>query len=240
MSKKRLASEEPTRGDEDVEVLPFSPPSKRPRTDQTEDKGSPSPVASSSTDTTPRTTEAVLEVLGLSAGKLIDGGIQVEAAGNAISTDPSGSSSPRSPSLSRKSSTIASSSTLGHSQSHGAVARAGSREVHPMSITSLITPSPPAIQPRNLPSQNAPGLPTTPQGDGSPSPMSASRGSKPLHVSPPVESVRDDPAAREIARLKKELESKNAILQKHSDTFNSLQAALQCQICYELMYDPYM
>lgn len=45
--------------------------------------------------------------------------------------------------------------------------------------------------------------------------------------------------AAEISRLQKELETKNALIAKHQSTFSSLQNVLQCQICFEVMWDPY-
>lgn len=44
----------------------------------------------------------------------------------------------------------------------------------------------------------------------------------------------------EIARLRKELATKDDLLTKHQETFASLQGVLSCQICLELMLEPYM
>ncbi|KAG8895663.1 hypothetical protein FRB99_000394 [Tulasnella sp. 403] len=46
--------------------------------------------------------------------------------------------------------------------------------------------------------------------------------------------------AAKLALLQKELDAKDRVLQKYQDTFSSLQGILQCQICLEIMWDPYM
>ncbi|KAG8845739.1 hypothetical protein FRB96_002277 [Tulasnella sp. 330] len=67
-----------------------------------------------------------------------------------------------------------------------------------------------------------------------PSPPAAS--SSKLHSRSP----QPDDTVGEIARLKMELATKNALIQRHQDTFSALQSSLQCQICYEVMHDPYI
>ena len=44
----------------------------------------------------------------------------------------------------------------------------------------------------------------------------------------------------EIARLRKELKAKDDLISKHQDAFTGLQSSIQCQICLEVMWDPYM
>ncbi|KAG9031481.1 hypothetical protein FS837_002975 [Tulasnella sp. UAMH 9824] len=44
----------------------------------------------------------------------------------------------------------------------------------------------------------------------------------------------------ELERLRKELAAKDALIQKHQDAFSALQTSLQCQICLEIMWDPYI
>jgi len=47
------------------------------------------------------------------------------------------------------------------------------------------------------------------------------------------------PPDRQVELLKMELASKNELLEKHQNTFASVQGMLTCQICLELFADPY-
>ncbi|KAG8934208.1 hypothetical protein FRC02_010378 [Tulasnella sp. 418] len=44
----------------------------------------------------------------------------------------------------------------------------------------------------------------------------------------------------QLTRLNKELALKNDLLERHQATFSAMQTALQCQICMEVLRDPYM
>ncbi|KAG8989757.1 hypothetical protein FRB90_002085 [Tulasnella sp. 427] len=57
---------------------------------------------------------------------------------------------------------------------------------------------------------------------------------------PPANAAAPSDDLDELARLRRELASKDALIQKHQDAFSSLQTALQCQICLEIMWDPYI
>ncbi|KAG8950130.1 hypothetical protein FRC04_007985 [Tulasnella sp. 424] len=61
-----------------------------------------------------------------------------------------------------------------------------------------------------------------------------------VDAQPPPQTERSSDDSDELARLRKELASKDALIQKHHDAFSTLQNALQCQICLEIMWDPYI
>ncbi|KAG8980769.1 hypothetical protein FRB93_009010 [Tulasnella sp. JGI-2019a] len=71
----------------------------------------------------------------------------------------------------------------------------------------------------------------------SPSPLTSAATSKQVGADP---NHLESDTAQEIARLRRELATKNALIEKNQETFSALQSSLQCQICYEVLQDPHI